>query len=116
MGVMRYDGTQVEFGDRLLTHVQVVVIHEFRRGEAFPMSWLKSTAVGSGRSSVWLAPQLPVHFDFVGSRVPELNRDWIDRMIESASSTRGLIVTNEDGSLAHSGPEDHRASLRRVPA
>jgi len=114
MGVLRYDGAQVEFGDRLLTHLQVVVVQKFRRAEAFPMSWLKSTGIGSGRSSVWMSPQLPVRFDFLGSRVPEMNRAWIDRMLESAGSARGLIVVNEDGSPAHTGSDEHRPAVNRV--
>jgi hypothetical protein len=103
MGTLIYDGVGIEFDDRLLTHLHVVVMQRFRRGEGFPMSWLDALPSGDGRSSVWLTPNLPIYFKFSGSRVPTINQDWIDALTRSAISNRGLIVTNEDGSLARAG-------------
>jgi hypothetical protein len=115
MGVLRYDGRDIEFDDRLLTHLQVVVIQKFRKGEAFAMSWTRSVALGSGRSAVWMVPAVPVVFRFGGTRVPEINRDWLHRMFVSAGSPQGLVILNEDGSLAQEGPVSRNLSARATP-
>lgn len=38
MGSIAYAGAVIEFEDRLLTHLHVVITQKFRRGESFPMS------------------------------------------------------------------------------
>jgi hypothetical protein len=100
VGTLIYDGSVIEFEDRLLAHLQIVIVQKLRHGEAFPMSWLNSLSIGDGRSSIWLDRTIPLRFNFVGSRVPSINRDWIAALSESASSSTGLIVINEDGTLA----------------
>jgi hypothetical protein len=109
VGELRYDGRDLEFDDRLLTHLQVVIIQKFRKGEAFAMSWARSVALGSGRGSVWMAPTVPVVFRFRDARVPAINRDWLHKLAESASGPHGLVVVNEDGSLAQEGPVSRSA-------
>lgn len=100
MGTMTYDGTAVDFDDRLLAHLQVVIVLRFRRGEGFLMSWKDSLEVGGGRSSIWLSPFFPVYFKFLGSRVPVIDRDWVQLLTDSAASSQGLVVTDEHGKLA----------------
>lgn len=101
MGSMTYDSAVVSFDDRLLTHVQIVIVQQFRRRESFTMSWLDPMSSGNGRSSVWLHPECQLYFKFSGSRVPAVNEEWLRRLTESARSSHGLIVTHEDGRLAH---------------
>ena len=103
MGTFTYGGSRMQFDDRLLAHLQVVIIQRFRRSEGFAMSWVRSVAIGSGRSTVWLSPSVPVVFDFEGSRAPSINPEWLRRLTDAASSGTGLIVTNEDGTLAQEG-------------
>jgi hypothetical protein len=103
VGSIRYDGERVEFEDRLLAHLQVVIVQKLRRGDGFLMSWLNSPAIGSGRSSMWLDRTIPLRFSFLGSRSPMINRDWLHTLQESADSSTGLIVTGEDGRLARCG-------------
>ena len=85
--------------DRTLAHVQIVVVNKLRRGEAFLMSWKDSVEAGSGRSSIWLHPNVLVHFKFDGSRAPTINPEWLAALAESADSSRGLIVTAEQGQV-----------------
>ena len=114
MGTLTYGGHRIEFDDRLLVHLQVVIVQRFRHGEGFAMSWVRSVAIGSGRSTVWLAPSLPVVFDFDGSRVPSINPEWLHRLTDTAASGTGLIVTNEDGTLAQEGPVGGARTARLV--
>jgi hypothetical protein len=100
MGTLTYDGTTTHFDDRVLTHLQIVIVQKFSRKESFLMSWKDSTNVGDGRSSIWLAPVIPIHFKFSGSRVPVVNPEWLLTLGRSADSSTGLIVSDEQGKLA----------------
>lgn len=102
MGTLSYDGSTVEFDDRLLSHLQIVIMQKFRRQESFVMSWLDSLAVGDGRSSIWLTPNAPLYFRFAGSRVPDIDREWLDTLTRSAAGPSGLIVTDAHGQLTRS--------------
>jgi len=108
MGTMSYSGSVVEFDDRVLTHLQIVIMQKFRRGESFPMSWMDSMAIGDGRSAMWLTPSTPIFFKFDGSRVPAVDQGWLDRLIKSAESPRGLVVTDADGELIRAEGASHR--------
>jgi len=100
VGSFTYDAATVTFEDRLLTHLQIVIVQQLRRRESFTMSWLDPLSTGNGRSSVWLHPACDLYFKFSGSRVPAVNEEWLHRLSESARSSQGLIVTREDGRLA----------------
>jgi hypothetical protein len=113
MGTLTYMGAVVEFADEVLTHLQVVIVQKFRRGEAFSMSWVDDVAIGDGRSAMWLTPTVPVFFTFDGSRVPPLDRAWIDRLMQSAGGPRGLIVTDSKGVLVPAKGLGHRPSVAR---
>jgi hypothetical protein len=97
MGILIYDGLTVEFDDRILAHLQIVIVTKFRAGESFLMSWVNPLSAGSGRSAVWLTPSSPVRFKFAGSRVPSIDRKWLETLTKSASSGSGLVVSDPDG-------------------
>ncbi|WP_375386831.1 ATP-dependent DNA ligase [uncultured Amnibacterium sp.] len=108
MGTLSYGHAIVEFDDRTLSHLQIVIMQKFRRGESFPMSWIDSIAIGDGRSAWWLTPSNPVFFKFDGSRVPAVDQAWVDRLTRSAESPRGLVVTDVDGGLIAATGANHR--------
>lgn len=103
MGFILYDGTTVQFDDRLLAHLQIVIVQKFMKQEAFLMSWKDGASLGDGRGSAWLAPTIPLYFKFLGSRTPEINKDWLMALGKAADSSTGLVVVDEDGKLALSG-------------
>lgn len=96
MGSLTYDSMVFEFEDRVLAHLQIVIVNKLRKGEPFLMSWLLPAEAGSGRGSIWLEPSIPLYFQFEGSRAPAIDRAWLGRLIESADSSQGLIVMGED--------------------
>jgi hypothetical protein len=98
MGTLLYDSAAIEFDDRLLLHLQIVIVNKLRRHESFAMSWRDATAAGDGRSAIWISPGIPLRFTFDSHRVPEVNRDWLDQLAESAATPAGLVVCGEDGS------------------
>jgi hypothetical protein len=97
MGALTYGGMTILFEDRLLAHLQIVIINKLRRRECFAMSWRDSDQVGDGRSTIWLDPSIPIYFKFDGSRVPAISSDWVHQLAVSADSSHGLIVTDEEG-------------------
>lgn len=100
MGSIRYDGITTHFNDELLTHMHIVIVQKLMREESFLMSWKAGQSSGDGRTSIWLSPQIPLTFTFMEHVMPDVNKEWLERLGESANSTTGLVVTEEDGSLA----------------
>jgi hypothetical protein len=92
----------VEFDDRLLAHLQIVIVQRLRMQERFMLSWIDGVEAGSGRSAVWVHPEGDLYFRFAGSRLPRINEEWLQQLTESARSSRGLVVTTEDGRVARS--------------
>jgi hypothetical protein len=114
MGTFTYDSTlKVDFDDRVLAHLQIVVGSKLRRGESFYFSWRDDDAVGNGRTTVWLHPALPLVFKFFGSRMPRIDPAWIQVLSESANSNGGLQLIPEPDPTPHdSDPAPVRAGMK----
>jgi hypothetical protein len=97
MGTLIYgaDGSNITFEDRLLAHLQIAIITKLRRNEPHTLSWETPSYEGSGRSTVWLHPAVPMQFKFSGSKKPVINRVWVEQLLHSANSTGGLQVIPE---------------------
>ncbi|WP_216363773.1 DUF7882 family protein [Subtercola boreus] len=106
MGTFTYGIHDISVEDRLLTHVQIVMVLKLRRGESFVMSWADAPGCGSGRSSIWLHPAIPIYFRFFGSRSPTINTAWLTELTDSANSSYGLVITAEQPAhpLANNSP------------
>jgi hypothetical protein len=85
----------VEFDDRVLAHLKVVILSKVRRGESLLFSWEFTAAAGSGHSSIWINPSIPLQFNFRGSREPRLNRAWVEELVRLSNTPGGLRVTPE---------------------
>jgi len=95
MGTLQYDGSRVEFDDRLLAHLQIVIVQKIRRGESFLMSWGDEAGTGEGHSAIWIHPTHNLYFTFANGTNPRINRAWLSELTNSANSARGLLVTEE---------------------
>ncbi|WJL96732.1 ATP-dependent DNA ligase [Microbacterium sp. ET2] len=96
MGTLTYDSKlTVALDDRVLAHLQAVVWSKLRRGEQFSFTWTDPTRNGMGRTSVWLSPNIPVAFEYFGSRMPKLNPAWLEALSKSANSPGGLMIVPE---------------------
>lgn len=112
MGSLTYDKVVVEFDDRILAHLQVVIIQKLRRGESFLLSWRDAAVVGDGRSSAWLHPAIPLYFKFSGGRPPIINPQWLAQLTRSANSSQGLVVTGEESAMVEgSSPQRTEVSF-----
>ena len=96
MGRFIYEGTvKIEIEDRALAHVQFIIADKLRRDEAFPFTWQDDASLGQGRTAVWLNSRSNLVFKYYGSRLPELNRQWLEALAKEANSLTGLRLVPE---------------------
>ena len=97
MGKLIYgnSGIEIEFDDRTLTHLQIVIAAKLRRRESFFFSWKDDPAVDNGRSSSWLDAYIPLYFKYAGGRVPTINRDSLEVLTASSNGIGGLQFSEE---------------------
>jgi hypothetical protein len=112
MGHLIYGERAVEIvvDDRALAHLQIVILQKLRRLESFAFSWVEPTTTGSGRSTIWLHPNVTLQFHYLGSRIPSINQVWLTELTELAHSNAGLRLIPEPAAPSPSGraPEIHR--------
>ena len=53
------------------------------------------TGRGSGRHTIWIDNGVPLHIFYGGSRLPAINREWIDLLLAAAGKTAGLQLMDE---------------------
>lgn len=96
MGTLTYNATtKVDFDDRLLAHLQLVIGAKLRRNESFYLSWKDDEKIGDGRTTIWLHPAIPLMYKYFGSRMASINRAWIDALTATANSVGGLQIVPE---------------------
>ena len=83
--VYGHDEVPIHFDDRVLAHLQVVMIDKMRRGEKFPFTFLDSR---HRERTLLFAPSTPVQFVFSGNRHPRLNQGWLHRLADRRGSVR----------------------------
>jgi len=88
---------EIEFDDRVLAHLQIVIGAKLRRHECFFFSWKDDPVVGNGRSSVWIAPSIPLFFKFSALARPSINREWLEELTVSSNNAQGLYLSSEPG-------------------
>lgn len=106
MGKLTYDSTlTVDFDDRTLAHLQLVIGAKLRRGEGFFFGWKDDPASGDGRTTIWIHPEIPISFKFYGGRQPTVNRAWVDQLMLTANSPQGLQLIPEPSAPSEPTPE-----------
>lgn len=95
MGALQYGQTRIDFDDRTLVHLQIVISGKLRRGESFFLSWIVPTGDTHQRHSVWLSQAIPIGFTLQSARIGPLNREWLEDMAQSANSDLGLMLRPE---------------------
>ena len=96
MGKFQYEGLiKVDFEDRLLAHLQLVIGAKLRRGEPFHFTWKDDPSSGNGRTAVWVHPGSSMTYRFYGSRQPVISRAWVEALMHAANSPTGLYVVPE---------------------
>jgi hypothetical protein len=115
MGVLVYGGRQsIEFDDRLLAHLQIVIGSKLRRREGFCLSWKEDIGVGGGRATIWVDPAISLMFQYEEASALDINREWLESLTLAANSPRGLVVMEEIPHLSakHAGAGPKPAGVR----
>ena len=97
MGTLRYASRDIAatFDDRFLAHAQIVIAAKMRRGEGFFLTWLDTIEVGSGRSSLWISPNVSLRFHFSSTHREPISLRWVELLTISANSPAGLTMVPE---------------------
>lgn len=94
MGTLHYGSPAVAFPieDRTLAHLELVIVAKLRRQEslAFALTDEKS----GQRQAMWLSPASTIRFEYDGP-MPEINRVWLQELVDTANSTTGLKIVPE---------------------
>ena len=93
MGSLHYGSppTSYQLDDRALAHVELVVLAKLRRNESFAFSL---DGPKGGRTTIWVSAASTLRFEF-DETTHEINRLWLDELIDSANTTTGLRVVPE---------------------
>lgn len=92
---MTYDSrVSLDFDDRVLAHLQIVIFAKLRRHEPFSFTNIVPAHFGSGRSSLWVSSDVSLTFQYFGTH-HSINPQWIDALIRSANSPGGLRLLDE---------------------
>lgn len=88
------EGDPVHMPEHLLAHVKLVVATKLRRNESFMLTWRHPD--GTGRSSVWLQPSIPLRFIFDSPEEPVIDHALLTSLAAAASSNGGLVLDLEE--------------------
>lgn len=80
-----------DIDDRTLAHLEIVILAKLRRNESFALVLDYPTG---NRTMLWFNPHLPLQIRLESTQ-HEVNRAWLDVLIDSANSPAGLRVTPE---------------------
>lgn len=117
MGKFTYDSDiKADFEDRLLAHLQAVIMAKVRRGESFTFTWKDDMSLGGGRTTVYIHPNVSLVFKFHGGRAPQLNPAWLHALTFTANSGRGLYVVPEPDGGYHPEPVAEPMTFKEVAA
>lgn len=80
-----------EFEDRMLAHLEIVIVAKLRRQESFSLSVVDDKG---GRVSIWINPSSILQFRYKVA-AHEINRAWLEELVDSANTPAGLRPTPE---------------------
>ena len=103
MGQLLYGSTPtvIELDDRTLAHVELVTLAKLRRNEGFALTL---DAEDGSRSTIWLNASTALEFRLTVAR-QEINREWLDLLIDTANSSGGMRVLPEPATTKGDSPK-----------
>lgn len=110
MGTLEYVTSQhvAEVEDRTLAHLQIVICSKLRRNERFTLKLGPGDGVSGPVTVLWMTASLPLSFTYSSPVAHPINRSWLHLLAEAASSTSGLWVVPEPGSVTHAAERPGR--------
>ena len=92
MGFFIYDNErEIRVDDRVLAHLQIVIIDKLRRSESFELHLRSDNVV----VSMWLTRWAPLQFVYEGNRRPRINWLWVNMLAAECGFTGTLELLPE---------------------
>jgi hypothetical protein len=102
VGTLRYfDTTAVEFDDRVLAHLSLVIVHKLRRQENFLLSWVDPRGAGSGVTSIWVHTGANLSFHLTTQVRHPIDQAWLEALVAATHTPRGLLLVDEKRQPVH---------------
>ncbi|MCM3695419.1 hypothetical protein [Microbacterium oleivorans] len=95
MGRLAFGAETVTLDDRLLAHLEVVMVTKLRRREPFILTWTVDPSLGSGRVSRWVGVSTSWDVRYHSRSTGPLNPAWIESLMATANSPSGLRIVPE---------------------
>ena len=96
MGKLTYNSAlTLHLDDRLLAHLEAAIGTRLQHGQGCYFSWVDRPPGGTGRTTIWLHPQIPLSYKYVGSHRPPLNPHWVHALLLTANAPTGLEIIPE---------------------
>ncbi len=103
MGVFRYGvAPAITIEDRVLKHLQAVMVAKLRRRESFAFNWDQEPGVGEDllhedatHGSIWISDSSSLYFQYDGPSSGTLNRAWLEDLMQAANTNAGLRALPE---------------------
>lgn len=76
----------------MLAHIELVILAKLRRREGLSLALVDETT--SHRQAMWISPDVTLRFEYHGP-MPEINRAWLQELIDTANSPGGLRFVPE---------------------
>lgn len=102
MGKLTYGAIQreIEMDDKLLAHIEMIVLSRLRRNNAFALRWIEKIEVGDGRRTIWISPSSDLYFEYDKHEQPELDRVLLDKLAAAADSNLGVNLRTDASDAA----------------
>jgi hypothetical protein len=92
MGFLVYDTTRaIAVEDRVLAHLQVVIIDKLRRAENFGLNLRSENRI----VMMWVTRSARLQFVYEGNQRPRINNAWVELMASEAGLTGTLQLLPE---------------------
>lgn len=101
MGRLLYgsEAYAIEIDDRVLAHLQTVIINKLRRGERFVLTLGPEESASHRVETIWLHGGMALRFEIAANAARDLNRQWLRAMARSAATQNGLRLVDEPPAL-----------------
>jgi hypothetical protein len=101
MGFLVYDHSRaIALDDRVLAHVQIVILDKLRRRETFALNLRSENHI----ITMWMTCSIPLQFVYEGNRRPRINYPWVELLAGEASLTGTLELLPEPLEVVASTP------------
>lgn len=94
MGTLHYGSPAAAYTieDRTLAHLELVIFAKLRRQES--LSFAITDEATQLRQAFWISPATTVRFEY-DAPMPEINKIWLQELVEAANSPGGLRILPE---------------------